>query len=73
MAKLNVIDLQGETVGQVEVADAVFSTEVKEHLPAGRSARRLGLRQGARRGPSHGREDVQAEGHRQRPAWLAAG
>lgn len=32
MAKLNVIDLSGAAVGEVEVADEVFGTEVKEHL-----------------------------------------
>ena len=32
MAKLNVIDLSGANVGELEVADEVFATEVKEHL-----------------------------------------
>lgn len=32
MAKLNVIDLSGASVGDIEVADEVFATEVKEHL-----------------------------------------
>lgn len=32
MAKLNVIDLDGNSVGEVEVSDGVFAAEVKEHL-----------------------------------------
>jgi len=32
MAKLNVIDLEGQGLGEIEVADEVFATEVKEHL-----------------------------------------
>ena len=32
MAKLNVIDLEGKSVGELEVADDVFAAEVKEHL-----------------------------------------
>jgi len=32
MARLNVIDLQGAAAGEVDVADEVFATEVKEHL-----------------------------------------
>jgi len=32
MAKLNVIDLDGKSVGELEVADDVFAGEVKEHL-----------------------------------------
>jgi large subunit ribosomal protein L4 len=32
MAKLNVIDLSGQNVGEVDVDDAVFGAEVKEHL-----------------------------------------
>ncbi len=32
MAKLNVIDLGGASVGELEVADEVFATEVNEHL-----------------------------------------
>ncbi len=32
MAKLNVIDLEGKSLGEVEVADDVFAAEVKEHL-----------------------------------------
>ena len=32
MAKLNVIDLEGNGVGEIDVADEVFATEVKEHL-----------------------------------------
>ncbi|MBK8261822.1 MAG: 50S ribosomal protein L4 [Nannocystis sp.] len=32
MAKLNVIDLEGKSVGELEVADEVFAAEVKEHL-----------------------------------------
>ena len=58
MAKLNVIDLQGETIGQVEVADAVFSTEVKEHLlwemvRYQRAARRAGSASVKERGEVH--------------------
>ena len=32
MAKLNVVDLNGKSVGEIEVSDAVFAGEVKEHL-----------------------------------------
>ena len=32
MAKLNVIDLEGNGVEEIEVSDAVFAAEVKEHL-----------------------------------------
>ena len=32
MAKLNVIDLAGASLGEIEVADEVFAVEVKEHL-----------------------------------------
>jgi large subunit ribosomal protein L4 len=32
MAKLNVIDLSGKNVGEIDVDDAVFGAEVKEHL-----------------------------------------
>ncbi len=32
MAKLNVIDLEGQALGEIEVADEVFAAEVKEHL-----------------------------------------
>lgn len=32
MAKLNVIDLEGNGVGEIDVSDAVFAAEVKEHL-----------------------------------------
>ena len=32
MAKLNVIDLSGSNVGELDVADEVFAAEVKEHL-----------------------------------------
>jgi len=32
MAKLNVIDLEGTPIGEIEVADGVFAAEVKEHL-----------------------------------------
>jgi large subunit ribosomal protein L4 len=32
MAKLNVIDLEGQGLGEIEVADEVFATEVKQHL-----------------------------------------
>ena len=32
MAKLNVIDLEGKSLGELEVADDVFAAEVKEHL-----------------------------------------
>ncbi len=32
MAKLSVIDLSGKAVGSIEVSDAVFAAEVKEHL-----------------------------------------
>ena len=32
MAKLNVIDLTGAQVGELDVADEVFAAEVKEHL-----------------------------------------
>lgn len=32
MAKLNVIDLHGEGLGEIEVADEVFAAEVREHL-----------------------------------------
>ena len=32
MAKLNVIDLEGTPVGEIDVADEVFAAEVKEHL-----------------------------------------
>jgi len=32
VAKLNVIDLTGASVGEVDVADEVFAAEVKEHL-----------------------------------------
>jgi large subunit ribosomal protein L4 len=47
MAKLNVIDLTGASVGEVDVADEVFAAEVKEHLlwevvRAQRAAKRQG-------------------------------
>lgn len=47
MAKLNVVDLTGASVGEVEVADDVFATQVKEHLlwevvRAQRAAKRQG-------------------------------
>ena len=47
MAKLDVIDLQGQKVSQVDVADDVFDAEVKEHLlweavRAQRAAKRAG-------------------------------
>ena len=32
MAKLKVVDLNGKSVGEIEVSDAVFAGEVKEHL-----------------------------------------
>ncbi len=32
MAKLNIQDLSGKNVGEIEVADDVFAAEVKEHL-----------------------------------------
>ncbi|MCB9706144.1 MAG: 50S ribosomal protein L4 [Myxococcales bacterium] len=32
MAKLNVIDLEGKSVGELDVADEVFASEIKEHL-----------------------------------------
>jgi large subunit ribosomal protein L4 len=32
MAKLNVVDLEGQGLGEIEVADDVFATEIKEHL-----------------------------------------
>jgi large subunit ribosomal protein L4 len=32
MAKLNVVDLNGKKAGEIEVSDAVFAGEVKEHL-----------------------------------------
>lgn len=32
MAKLKMVDLQGKAVGDIEVSDAVFAAEVKEHL-----------------------------------------
>lgn len=32
MTKLKVVDLEGKAVGDIEVSDAVFATEVKEHL-----------------------------------------
>ena len=32
MAKLNVTDLAGNSLGEIEVADAVFAAPVKEHL-----------------------------------------
>lgn len=32
MAKLKVVDLQGKAVGDIEVSDTVFASEVKEHL-----------------------------------------
>lgn len=32
MAKLNVINLEGKSLGELEVADDVFAAEVKEHL-----------------------------------------
>ncbi len=32
MAKLKVVDLEGKAVGDLEVSDSVFATEVKEHL-----------------------------------------
>jgi large subunit ribosomal protein L4 len=47
MAKLNVIDLTGASVGDIDVADDVFAAEVKEHLlwevvRAQRAAKRRG-------------------------------
>lgn len=47
MAKLNVIDLTGAQVGELDVADDVFAAEVKEHLlweavRAQRAAKRSG-------------------------------
>lgn len=47
MAKLNVIDLTGASVGELDVADEVFAAEVKEHLlwevvRAQRAAKRQG-------------------------------
>lgn len=47
MAKLNVIDLSGASVGEVDVADEVFAADVKEHLlwevvRAQRAAKRQG-------------------------------
>lgn len=47
MAKLDVIDLKGDKVAQVDVADDVFAAEVKEHLlweavRAQRNAKRAG-------------------------------
>lgn len=32
MAKLNIVDLNGKKAGEMEVSDAVFAGEVKEHL-----------------------------------------
>jgi len=32
MAKLNVINLEGAELGEIDVADSVFASEVKEHL-----------------------------------------
>ncbi len=58
MAKLNVIDLEGKSVGELEVADAVFAAEVKEHLlwemvRYQRAARRAGSASVKERGEVH--------------------
>ena len=47
MAKLDVIDLDGSKVGQMDVSDEVFGADVREHLlwevvRAQRAARRAG-------------------------------
>lgn len=57
MATLNIINLQGETVGQLELSDDVFAGPVKEHLlwevvVAQRAARRKGT------ASTKGRSDV---------------
>ena len=58
MAKLRVIDLKGEQVGELDVADEVFAAEVKEHLlwemvRYQRAARRSGTASVKERGEIH--------------------
>ena len=59
MATLDVVNLEGEKVDQIEVADGVFATEVKEHLlwevvVSQRAARRAGNASTKRRGEVRG-------------------
>ena len=32
MPKLNVLNIQGQNVGEIELSDAVFGVEVNEHI-----------------------------------------
>ena len=66
-------------VGAIDLADAVFGAEVKEHLfwevvkaQRAAQARRHAQHQDARRGPRRRQEALQAEGHRQRAPGLDA-
>mgnify|MGYP003572135900 CR=1 FL=1 len=59
MAKLKVIDLEGSALGELDVADEVFSAEVREHLlwevvRAQRAAKRAGTAKTKHRGEVHG-------------------
>lgn len=59
MATLDVVNLEGEKVDQIEVADGVFAADVKEHLlwevvVAQRAARRAGTACTKRRGEVRG-------------------
>ena len=78
MAKIDVVNLEGKKVGALDLADAVFGAEVKEHLlyevvKAQLASRRAGTARrprSARRGPRRRQEALQAEGHRPRAPGL---
>ena len=71
MAKIDVKNISGKSVGSIDLDDAVFGAEVHEHLlwevgevAAREAPRRHGLDQAHRRGPRLGEEGLEAEGHR---------
>ena len=77
MPVVDVVNLDGKKVGQVELADAVFGAEVNEHLlhEASRwylsgSAPRHGQDQGQERSQRRRPQALAAEGHGPRARWL---
>jgi large subunit ribosomal protein L4 len=78
--KIDVVSMEGKKVGELELADAVFGTAVKElppvgggQGPAGGQARRHPRHQDPRVRARRRQEALQAEGDRQRPPGLDPG
>ena len=75
--QIDIVNIEGKKVGELDLADAVFAAKVKDYLlwevvkaQRAASARRHAHDQDARRGARRRQEAVQAEGDRQRPPGL---